>query len=290
MGIDVHGLNFLCYAKKFGNFKKTITIGRQGLHLNKLNPIDSISSIREYRNDRYCERLLLDCFKSDTIDSIDVSSYEDASIIHDMNIPLPSNIHSRYDTVIDGGCLEHIYNINQALKNCSLLCNPGGQIIHMLPANNCCGHGLWQFSPELFFSLYSKQNGYQDTEVFLADLSNLIKWFKIIPPSNGRRVSALSSTKLYVLVRTVLSGVDFSHDRVQQSDYIHIWTTSSKNLSDIKNEPIKMKHVIKKYPLLYGLLSPIYRFYLRKKSNSTSTSRLNKNNPGLIELKVKSLL
>ena len=35
----------------------------------------------------------------------------------------------------------------------------GGMIIHALPANNFCGHGFWQFSPELFYELYSPENG-----------------------------------------------------------------------------------------------------------------------------------
>lgn len=33
--------------------------------------------------------------------------------------------HSLYDTVFDGGCFEHIYNITQAFKNCSPFCKPG---------------------------------------------------------------------------------------------------------------------------------------------------------------------
>jgi hypothetical protein len=99
----------------------------------------------------------------------------------------------------------------------------GGQIIHALPANNFCGHGFWQFSPELFFSLYNTENGYTDTEVFLADLNDISKWVKVSAPKNGDRVNFYSSNPAYVLVRTLTTRVISDFHNVQQSDYIKSW-------------------------------------------------------------------
>lgn len=294
MGIDAHGLNFLRYAKGFRNFGKTITIGRQGIQVIEPLLRNAVMADSSYKNDKYCEQLLMNYFGSSIVDSIDNSSFEDASIIHDMNQPIPSNIHAQYDTVIDGGCLEHIYNVNQALKNCSLLLKPGGQILHILPANNYCGHGFWQFSPELFFSLYSNKNGYQDTEVFLADLSNINKWFKVKPPKNGQRVNVSSSTQLYVLARTVLREGDFSHNNVQQSDYVFEWSNNSTNMMVDKNlpEPNKIKQYLKQSPLYHRLKqSTLYNRYLRNlRIRSPSNSELNRLNPGLIEIDISQLL
>jgi hypothetical protein len=159
MGIDVHGLNLLCYSKNAADFGNTVTIGRQCLNISEADLRAAIQVNSDYCADRYVERLLLQHFGAHHVDSIDNSDYERATTIHDMNVPIPSNLEELYDTVIDGGCLEHIYNISQALRNCSLLCKPGGQILHVLPANNFCGHGFWQIFPELFFSLYSVKNG-----------------------------------------------------------------------------------------------------------------------------------
>jgi hypothetical protein len=276
MGIGVHELHFLQYAKTFRTFKKTITIGRQCLGVSDQYVRDAVMD-SDYRNDKYCEQLLLNYFGSiGKVDSVDNATYEGASIIQDMNLPLPSSIQSSYDTVIDFGCLEHIYNIPQALNNCSLFCKAGGQILHSLPANNCCGHGFWQFSPELFFSLYSNQNGYQDTEVFLVDVSKTGKWFKVNQPNNGKRVEVSSSTEAYVLVRTVLREGCFSHSDVQQSDYKFEWTNSSTKIVNENKSP--------KPNLIKRLLrsSPLYQFI--------SPFRLNRRNSGLIELNVKSLL
>ena len=174
--------------------------------------------------------LLRQEFGASTVVSIDYSDYEGANIIHDMNYPISQETYSKFDTVIDAGSLEHVYNAPQALKNCSLICNKsGGQIVHILPSNNYCGHGFWQFSPELFFSLYSKENGYRNTEIFLADLSDNKYWYKVIKPHSGQRVIVTSKTPVYCLVRTVLSKQvtgDFSD--IQQSDYIDLWSDRSE--------------------------------------------------------------
>ncbi len=287
MGIDINGLNFLRYAKKNKTFGKTISIGRQDLAVSQSAIKSFFGSGLSYKQDKYIDNLLLDFFGASSIDSVDNSDYEQASIIHDMNLPLSDAMHCCYDTVIDGGSLEHIYNLPQALKNCSLLCRPGGQIIHILPAINHCGHGFWQFSPELFFSLYSIENGYIDTEIFLCDIFDRKKWFKVIPPKNGQRVEVYSCSPVYVLVRTVLSGAEFLHENIQQSDYRSLWSKGDKKGSIDFEDPVPktIKSKIKNSPLVYKLLLPIYVFYMQN-----FKLRLSGQNPGLIPIKVGSLL
>jgi hypothetical protein len=105
----------------------------------------------------------------------------------------------------------------------SILCRAEGQILHIVPANNFCGHGFWQFSPELFFSLYSEPNGYRDTTVFFANLEDTRHWYEVSKPSNGHRAAIKSPGRVYLLVRTrKVSHV--SRDSIQQSDYVHAWT------------------------------------------------------------------
>lgn len=234
MGIDVHALNFLKHAKnKKSFFGETVTIGRQGLHLLEHEVKDLIETKSSYNHRLYCEELLVDYFGATSVQSIDNSSYEAATIIHNMNESVPAELTEKFDTVIDGGCLEHIFNVPQALKNCSSILKKGGQILHILPANNQCGHGFWQFSPELFFSLHSNENGYGDTEVFLADLNCFTKWYRVEKPTNGKRVNVMSSSQMYVLVRTVLTTENFEHTKVQQSDYVFEWK-NSQNITSKK--------------------------------------------------------
>jgi hypothetical protein len=104
------------------------------------------------------------------------------------------------------------------------LCKVGGQIIHILPANNFCGHGFWQISPELFFSLYSEKNGYEQTEIFIMDTINTNDIKKLNAPVDGNRILIDGQNPIYVAVRTVLSKENFSHLHVQQSDYVYLWS------------------------------------------------------------------
>jgi len=285
MGIDIHVLNFLRYAKKHRDFGKVITLGRQAIYVEESLIRSSLSASSEYTNDTYCERLLIDYFGASSVDSIDNSSFEKASVIHDLNRPVPSELCGLYDTVIDAGTSEHIYDVTEALKNCSRLLKPGGQIIHIVPANNFCGHGFWQFSPELFFSLYKEC--YDNTEVFLADLSNIRIWYKVKLPADGQRVNVVSSAPLYLLVRTVLRDAGFQHDRVQQSDYAFRWTQPPTKVADPKKGRLRVvKACIRRHALIYRPLAAIYRALLHPKA---PTPKL-KGNPALLKLAVKSVL
>ena len=283
MGIDIHALNFLRNTKKKKLLGDTITIGRQGLIVTESTVKELVGAKSSYKHQAFCEELLIEYFGATKVESVDNSDYERATYIHNMNEPLPENLCGKYDTVIDGGCLEHIYDVSQALQNCSLFCKPGGQIIHILPANNFCGHGFWQFSPELFFSLYSKENGYNETEVFLADVSDTSKWFQVKEPKNGKRVDVISHNELYVLVRTVLQRTDFSHSNVQQSDYVYEWEKRKFPEPKPFTEPTGFKQRIKKVPLAYKLLSPIYHM-------QRSKTGLNDRNPELTMISIKSYI
>ena len=95
-----------------------------------------------------------------TLDVMDVSGFEGANILHDLNQPVDTRLHNAYDCVFDGGALEHVFNFPLALKNCIEMVKVGGCFITITPANNWCGHGFYQFSPELFYRILSRENGF----------------------------------------------------------------------------------------------------------------------------------
>lgn len=90
---------------------------------------------------------------------LDLSGYEGASVLHDLNTPIPSELRSNYSTVIDIGTSEHIFNISQSIQNLKDLCKTNGYVLIVSPANNWLGHGFFQFSPELFFVLLIENLG-----------------------------------------------------------------------------------------------------------------------------------
>ena len=53
-----------------------------------------------------------------TIDAIDCSDYESATVVHDLNCQVTADFQVRYDLVFDGGTFEHAFNLPTALKSC----------------------------------------------------------------------------------------------------------------------------------------------------------------------------
>lgn len=280
MGIEIQGLNLFRFAKSKQAFGRVATIGRQELFVpkDKLKILFNLNKYPKYRI--YCEELLIRHFAATVVESFDNSDFEHATHIADMNKPLA--VQNRYDTVIDCGSLEHIYNIPQALMNVSELCSVDGQILHVLPANNYCGHGFWQFSPELFFALYSEANGYKETEVFLADDQNEQFWYQVREPRGGIRANVTSSAPMFVLVRTRKTKV-VSHENVQQSDYVFAWKRneiSSPNMS-------KFKNLVKRSA--FGPFARTVNWKWKGNVPPTPTA-LSSENPHLIKIAVSSLI
>ena len=289
MGINTQTLNFLRYTKKYGNFKKTVTLGRQNIgyrmpELKRLSPAE-YQYLREYRKkETYVDNLLRDFFLASLVDSIDKSDYEGATIIFDMNNEIFPELKGKYDTVLDSGTLEHIFNIPQALDNTSSLCKPGGQIIHALPANNFSGHGFWQISPELFFSLYSDKNGYRDTEVFLGSKSDPNNFYKVIQPKSGQRVNIYSKEEVSVYVRTVRKETEFSHKNVQQSDYLYLWDDKSRSPSTNHS---RSKEFIRENAIVYKMALVALKIY---EQHYRAVNSLSRRNPNLVRARIDHLL
>lgn len=91
------------------------------------------------------------------VNSIDISMHDCCDIQHDMNKPLTRFMKKDFDVVFNGGTLEHIYDVPQALSNISGLLSVGGFVIHgAAPCNNYVDHGFYQFSPTFFHDYYTE--------------------------------------------------------------------------------------------------------------------------------------
>lgn len=284
MGLDIHALNFLLIYKS-KKLKNTVTIGRQSLHLEEDTLRQFIELKSNYKHNFFCEELLKKYFNAKKVDSIDISAFEKATIIHDMNQIIPKKYYQRFDTVINFGSLEHIFNFPVAIMNCSLMLKPGGQIFHILPANNFCGHGFYQFSPELFSSLYNKKSGYTQTDIFIGDLSDYKNIYKV-KIKKRNRINIMSKNETNLFVRTV-KNKNFSHSNIQQISYLDEWNKSDYrekyqiNLSQYQKIKIKLKNI----NILYNILKPFYEFLKALKSKNELSY-----NSNLIKIELKKLI
>lgn len=237
MGLDTNSLNLLGFAENQGvDFRKTLSVGRAAISMRDEDVAsflmatgrqDLVASVPRLTQSKYYEDILAVVFGAQEQAAIDASHYEGASIIHDMNQRLESP--QRFSAILDFGCLEHVFNFPVAIHNLIRLCEADGHILHYLPANNCCGHGFYQFSPELFFSLYSADRGFSGTRVFFVEWQDDPSvWFEIKSPAEmRRRVLVANHYEGYLLVITkrLASAVSPLDQAPQQSDYVETWKT-----------------------------------------------------------------
>src|SRR5579871_4754067 len=93
------------------------------------------------------------------VHTLDVSPYQGASHIFDLNSPEPPpDLVGRYRFVLSGGTLEHVFNIVNAVRTAVALLEPGGIFEFAVPCNNWVDHGFYQISPTFAFD-YFTENG-----------------------------------------------------------------------------------------------------------------------------------
>jgi hypothetical protein len=135
--------------------------------------------------------------------------------------------------VFDGGTLEHIFDYPAALKHCLELLRVGGHFITITPANGQMGHGFYQFSPELFFGIFNRQNGFVLRKIILFEITKTdAPFYEVANPANiGMRVEFKSQRVLQLaLLAQKIADVPILAKPPQQSDYVAVWNTPQKRL------------------------------------------------------------
>lgn len=242
MGIEAFSLRMLCGAKQRGAaFTQTATLGRQDLSLER-REFDSIvrdmqrspaDLVRKGITERgIADRLLVELLEIARLDSIDCSAYEGATVVHDMNLPMPSHFHDTFDAVIDTGTLEHVFNFPVAMANCMNMLRVGGRFYALTPTNNHCGHGFYQFSPELFFRVFDRSNGFTLEHVIAVEhpypgieLSSTRRTFSVRDPAMlSQRANLTNRRPVYLFIQAVkFATVEPFGTAPQQSDYAAAW-------------------------------------------------------------------
>lgn len=197
MGIDYIGCEALFASLKYvKNREKVLTLGRQGIHIaphivDNFLDTHGFPQLKNRYHWGFCEDLFSD-IGFNHVDSMDNSNYEGASIIHNMNRPIPTN-SIRYDYILDTGTIEHIFNTPQVCENIIDLLNVGGIYVSVTPNNNLSGHGIYQFSPEFYLTAFSKKYGMEVKELYLArvntDITHWIDVNNFNSNENGRNCS-----------------------------------------------------------------------------------------------------
>ena len=228
------------------------------------------------RSNGYAE-YFLQKIGANQVDSFDNSPYEGATYIHDMNKELPDKFKGQYTTVFDGGSLEHIFNFPVAIKNCMEMLGVGGHYLALTPGNNLLGHGFYQFSPELYFSVFTRENGFELVHViafeYKPDAKWNARWYSVRSPLEVRgRVELTNSDRVNLLIiARKIARTQIFKTIPQQSDYLAMWqsaSTSPDQSPEIKSPPVS-KHL---RLLKRGIPTPVKRRIRRVLSRLDSRS------------------
>ena len=233
MGIDVNSAGLLATAKARGVvFGRVLMLGRQELNVSAttlthlLRPFGGeLPQPAEWTG--FAEPLFRALGASE-VHALDASGYEQATIKHDLNLPIPEIWRNAFDVVYDGGTLEHVFNFPVALRNAMEMVHVGGRLFLHQAINNWCGHGFYQFSPELFFRALSVENGYKIERVVVHSVSPFARWYEVSDPATLQaRVELLSWLPIMIFVQAQRIAETPIFSRMpQQSDYTIAWTTS----------------------------------------------------------------
>jgi hypothetical protein len=239
MGLNVNSLTFLLRARARGvPFGRVLMIGRQSLAVSaadisrvmKREPSAAAGldlSRLAIGPDVYAEQFFELCGAS-TVDSMDKTNYEGATVLHDLNLPVPETLFNTYDLIVDGGSLEHIFNVPVALRSYMKMLTVGGHYVCNTATNNYAGHGFYQLSPELFFAAFAAENGFELIDAYLYEENGTNRWYRLSPPVDARRRLTFQScvpAHLLILAKKVADAAVF--ERIpQQRMYDAAWTNS----------------------------------------------------------------
>lgn len=98
------------------------------------------------------------------LDRYDITEYRDcdingsAEIMLDLNKAIPESLVGAFGTVLNGGTLEHVFDVRRAMENLHCLIRPNGSFIHMVPLT-WYEHGFINFNPS-FFRTVAEVNEY----------------------------------------------------------------------------------------------------------------------------------
>lgn len=183
------------------------------------------------KDDAYSETLFR-VLGFESVDSIDFSEFEGASIIQDLSADLSPDLVERFDVIYDGGTCEHIFDLPTAYQNIHRMLKSGGTLIGHSPCNNWINHAFYQISPEMVYGFWQKAMGY---EVLHLSLQPLLPNFALQvattsnPNDTGKRPrikGKLPKNSPIILNYAVRKPTDAAAEgkaRVYQTDYVQKW-------------------------------------------------------------------
>lgn len=286
MGLNSNNAKLLAYLSfKYKIFANSVlTLGNQTFRVDKKSQREIIGFLeanriynkKNFHFDSTFEyfKMVFDCKE---LKSIDASNYQDSDHVYNLNEPIPDDVlPSMIDFIYDGGTLEHIFNIQSVILNIKHLLKIGGYVFFSNPVNSNSGHGLYQFSPDFYFSTFTLDNGFKILDISYYDMFTKKNYIIPNPLELKKRipVPTINPSYINVLVQKVTDTEKLS---VVQSDYKIIWSNKKRNPTSHRIHKLRAKYmyfdkIIVKTP--YRLKFFLRLYILKKKFKTHPSSRL----------------
>jgi len=176
------------------------------------------------------------------VQSCDVSPYEGATLLADLNQPVTPAMQGRFDMIFNGGTLEHIFDMRAALANVHKMLRVGGRAIHIAPSSNTIDHGFYSISPTLFDDYYSA-NHYSILTLYLFECHSWTGEWAIYDYGRGRMDSRLGRTcsaKMAGVYCVVQKTAGSTADAVPaQTDFARLWQSGREDGGSARMTPLK---------------------------------------------------
>jgi hypothetical protein len=161
---------------RFGGFEGPVmTLGNQDLFASEADlrtmfaevgvtprepaevPLHTSPVLREFFGEKSQDyvhaRVFFDMLGLDGYADLDKFPDDEPVIRHDLNDPVPDDLRGRFGLVLDGGTIEHVFDIAQALRNVVAMVRVGGCVVQFNPHWHP-DHGFYSLNPCLFYDFF----------------------------------------------------------------------------------------------------------------------------------------
>jgi hypothetical protein len=150
--------------------------------------------------------------------NMDISTYEGADIIHDLNEPAPTSLEGQFDFIIDGGTFDHLLDLRTAFENVVKMLKVGGRVFQWNAASNYTGANYISFSPDIFYDYYSL-NKFADCKVYIGEVDSrdqgeLWDVYEFMPV----KYRPFYSNKYLMTIVLAEKGPDSTYDKIPVED------------------------------------------------------------------------
>jgi hypothetical protein len=180
-----------------------LTLGRQEINITAASVKQKYSDLFQVPGSNVEPENFFKFLGFNSCRSIDISIKDGADILHDLNNKIPDKLKNKFDFIIDGGTMEHLFNSSVVMASVAEMLRVGGTAIHLNHTQGYCNHGFYNFQPTYYYSFY-RANHFNDMECLIVEYLNQEKTsVRVINVPNYNNMNFHSPHNCLILFKAV---------------------------------------------------------------------------------------